>query len=187
LRLQQLPGNHSVCNFFGAAQDEETGGLDWAVNPDRRWRSRGAFSPESCRSTSLCKQRVQGMPGASAAPIASHPMETRTRVSHYRLTESIGIPCAMVLTGYVVRAPVRPAFVSPSPAVIEPPAWHLPLGCQAHTPSPSANPPPVKPTYQRPSHPASNVRDDAYAPLQSRRDAATIDVIYEKRKSYYFR
>jgi hypothetical protein len=29
---------------------------------------------------------------------------------------STDIPCAMVLTGYVVLAPVRPAFVSPSPA-----------------------------------------------------------------------
>jgi hypothetical protein len=29
---------------------------------------------------------------------------------------STDIPCATVLTGYVVLAPVRPAFVSPSPA-----------------------------------------------------------------------
>src|SRR5579871_3295301 len=32
------------------------------------------------------------------------------------MSRNIDIPCAMVLTGYVVRAPVRPAFVSPSPA-----------------------------------------------------------------------
>src|SRR5579871_4693221 len=36
--------------------------------------------------------------------------------SHYRLSQNTGIPCAMVLTGSCVLAPVRPAFVSPSPA-----------------------------------------------------------------------
>src|SRR5579871_179822 len=36
--------------------------------------------------------------------------------SHYRSSHLTGIPCAMVLTAYIVRAPARPAFVSPSPA-----------------------------------------------------------------------
>jgi hypothetical protein len=44
-------------------------------------------------------------------------MEKAHERSHYRRSRSIGIPCAMVLTGYVVLAPVRPAFVSPSLAL----------------------------------------------------------------------
>jgi hypothetical protein len=41
-------------------------------------------------------------------------LEKAHKHSHYRYRRNIDIPCAMVLTAYIVRAPVRPAFVSPS-------------------------------------------------------------------------
>jgi len=45
---------------------------------------------------------------------------------HARFSQSTRIPCAMVLTAYVVLAPVRPAFVSPSLADHHPQALQLP-------------------------------------------------------------
>ena len=62
----------------------------------------------------LKKQRAQGMPGVWLHPQPCVRMKKAHKHSHYRSRRNIDIPCAMVLTGYVVLAPVRPAFVSPS-------------------------------------------------------------------------
>jgi hypothetical protein len=40
--------------------------------------------------------------------------EKHTSLIHYRRSRNIDIPCATVLTAYIVRAPARLAFVSPS-------------------------------------------------------------------------
>src|SRR5215472_13468467 len=72
--------------------------------------------------------------------------------SHYRSSRVTGIPCAMVLTGSCVLAPVRPAFVSPSPA--ESPSADLAPAARA--PGPHAFAVRVHAarlaTYPRPSH-----------------------------------
>ena len=117
--------------------------------------------------------------GAGNAGCGLHPWSACNKKARGRTTGSAGaagIPCAMVLTAYIVLSPVRPGFVvtvalrhisqSEAPA----------SGRQDHTTSPSAiccsshNTP-------RPSHPASNVRDDREAPLLRQRDARMIVVI----------
>jgi len=79
-----------------------------------------------------------------------------------------GIPCAMVLR--LIRAlPGDQALLSPSSA--DRSANLAPAqGRQDHTTSPSASCCSSDNT-PRPSHPASNVRDDREAPLMRRRDA----------------
>src|SRR5215469_13207177 len=90
--------------------------------------------------------------------------------SHYRSSRVTGIPCAMVLTGYVVLAPVRPAFVSPSPA--ESPSADLAPAARA--PGPHAFAVRIRiarPAMRiRPSHPRLACRDDRDTSLVLRRD-----------------
>jgi hypothetical protein len=86
---------------------------------------------------------------------------------HHRSAATNDIPCAMVLTLIDALSPVsmtllvtvacKSSFADLAPA----------QGCQDHTPSPSAFMPLVAQHDPRPSHPALNVRDDAYAPLSS--------------------
>jgi hypothetical protein len=54
------------------------------------------------------------MPGVLLHPQPCVRVKKAHKRIHHRSSRNIDIPCAMVLTGYVVLAPVRPAFVSPS-------------------------------------------------------------------------
>ncbi len=60
------------------------------------------------------------MPGVLLHPQPCVRMEEAHKCIHHRSSRNIDIPCAMVLTAYIVRAPVRPAFVSPSPRARDP-------------------------------------------------------------------
>jgi hypothetical protein len=57
---------------------------------------------------------------------------------------------------------------------------------QDHTTSPSASSAPRQRALSRPSHPASNVRDDRDTPLLWARDGAKVLLIWVKRKAKYF-
>ena len=112
------------------------------------------------------KQRAQGMPGVWLHPQPCVRIWKAHKRSHRRRSRNIDIPCAMVLTGYIVRAPARPAFVSPSPALHR----SARLAPAARAPGPHAFVVRkltriVSARGPRPSHPKSNVRDDASAPL----------------------
>src|SRR5579871_415977 len=85
---------------------------------------------------------------------------------HHRSSRCTDIPCAMVLTGYVVLAPVRPAFVSPSLARHR----SASLAPAARAPGPHAFA--VRFPHRSSNDaigvhriPHSTYRDDAYAPL----------------------
>ena len=78
--------------------------------------SRGMIFARVVRRAPPKAERAQGMPGVWLHPQPCVRSERAHKRSHYRRSRNIDIPCAMVLTAYIVRAPARPAFVSPSPA-----------------------------------------------------------------------
>jgi hypothetical protein len=102
----------------------------------------------------------------------------------------------MVLTAYIVRAPARPAFVSPSPA------HHRSTSLAPATRAPGPHAFAVRITRLRqrlrraehrtsddalrPSHPASRFVTTARTPLVSRRDVVTIIIILRKTEEEYF-
>jgi hypothetical protein len=95
-----------------------------------------------------------------AAPMV-RVQQKSTRQNH-RSAGAAGIPCAMVLR--LIRAlPGDQALLSPLPRVISQGVTPA-LGRQNHTISPSASRHSSR-DAPRPSHPASNVRDDREAPL----------------------
>src|SRR5215475_13149317 len=92
----------------------------------------------------------------------------------------------MVLTGYVVRAPVRPAFVSPSSAdsssanlapATRAPGPHAFVVRNSHASSKRD-----RRVYRIPPHD----RDDAFAPLHRGGTAGSLHLFSEKRKQYIF-
>ena len=106
-----------------------------------------------------------------------------------------GLPCAMVLTAYRVRAPVRPTFVSPSPrlsACLPQGRHRLTRGLAPATGAPGPHAFAVRlriarlTMRSRPSHPASRVVTTARTPLASRRDVVTIIMILRKTEDVYF-
>ena len=112
------------------------------------------------------KKRAQGRPGArrTHGPRAEkkHAAEPQVRAG------TTGLPCAMVLR-LIRDLPGDQALLPPSP--IDRSTDLAPaLGRQDHTISPSATCCSSRNT-SRPSHPASNVRDDREAPLLRQRDA----------------
>jgi hypothetical protein len=87
----------------------------------------------------------------------------------HRISQTSGIPCAMVLTVYVVlssgtglscprRLVDHPAKLSASVGAPGPHAFTVRLGIVRRRDTRAATP-------LRPSHPAANVRDDREAPL----------------------
>jgi hypothetical protein len=70
--------------------------------------------PSPASEASSREERAQGMPGVWLHPQPCVRIKKAHKHSHHRYRRNIDIPCAMVLTAYIVRAPARPAFVSPS-------------------------------------------------------------------------
>src|ERR1700750_931486 len=110
---------------------------------------------------------LEFLEGAGSAGCGLHPWSACRKKARGRTTGSAGaagIPCTMVLR--LIRAlPGDQALLPPLPRIISrnvAPA----LGRQDHTTSPSA-PCCSSDNIPRPSHPASNVRDDREAPLLS--------------------
>jgi len=111
------------------------------------------------------------MPGALLHPQPCVQMQKAHKRIHHRSSRSIDIPCAMVLTGYVVLSPVSVTLlvtvalrnVSQDLAPAQ--------GCQDHTPLPSAATVHRLRTCRVHRIPRPTFGDDwPYAPLQSRRD-----------------
>ena len=134
-------------------------------NDGTNLRSRGALRPSfpSHRPSSRTE-------GAGKTGCLANTHGPRAKKMHGAGTTGMavtsGLPCAMVLR--LIRAlPGDQALLSPSPRIIErslTPAQ----GRQDHTISPSASRHSSL-DAPRPSHPASNVRDDREAPLVSRK------------------
>jgi hypothetical protein len=142
-------------------------------NDDTGLRSRGAWRPSF--SIDPPSSRTEG---AGNAGCGLHPWSACNKKARGRTTGSAGaagIPCAMVLTACFVLSPVRPGLVvtvalrhlarrstcigAPGPHDF---AVRVMLFVSQHA---------------RPSHPASNVRDDRDTPLLWRRDARIIVLI----------
>jgi hypothetical protein len=139
---------------------------------DTTSRSRDAWRPSF--SINSPSSRTEGA-GKTGCP--SHPWSACNKKARGRTTgtsRTTGLPCTMVLR-LIRDLPGDQALLSPSPtdrSIDLTPA----LGRQDHTISPSASCCSSDNT-PRPSHPASNVRDDREAPLLWRRDARMIVVI----------
>src|SRR5262249_54463986 len=88
-----------------------------SFNPQRRGGTLPHSRGTKCPSDASCgpsKRRGRRECRALNAPAASRVVQKTRELVTTGTPERSGIPCAMVLTGYVVLAPVRPAFVSPS-------------------------------------------------------------------------
>jgi hypothetical protein len=115
--------------------------------------------------------------GAGNAGCGLHPWSACNKKARGRTTGSAGaagIPRAMVLR-LIRDLPGDQALLPPLPCVISQGVAPA-LGRQDHTISPSASRHSSR-HAPRPSHPASNVRDDREAPLLWQRDARMIVVI----------
>jgi hypothetical protein len=73
---------------------------------------RGAL--EECECVNPQENKGAGKAGCVARTHSPACKIKSIRVFTTGSSRTTGVPCAMVLTGYVVLAPVRPAFVSPS-------------------------------------------------------------------------
>ena len=122
--------------------------------------SRGAMRPSFSINHPHREQRAQGRPGA----LRTHgPRATKKHAAEPQVRAGTpGLPCAMVLR-LIRDLPGDQALLSPLPRVISQNVTPA-LGRQDHTTSPSASCCSSNNT-PRPSHPASNVRDDREAPL----------------------
>jgi hypothetical protein len=107
-------------------------------------------------------QRAQGKPGAGRTrSLACEDLGTPAKSLQVRPMRP-GLPCATVLTAYLVLSPERPACLSPSPAGYRPADLAPAAGAPGHTPLPSAKSPFVRANELhagalRPSHPALHV------------------------------
>jgi hypothetical protein len=108
-------------------------------------------------------QRAQGKPGARCTRSRACSVES-TRVSHHRSTGTPGLPCAMVLTAYFALSLAtglcchhrrRNCFHQLDASV----GASGPHDFAVRRLAPSST------RYQRPPHPAPNVRDDRETPL----------------------
>jgi hypothetical protein len=157
-----------------------------------RPQSRGAFSPGSCRSGVLERQRAQGKPVRR-----SHPRSRakNTRGSHHRYAERAGLPCAMVLRliarsprGAGLDSPRRPARrVGPKAEI----ASIARLDPSVGGPGPHAFAVRIRAARLapriRPSHPASTFVTIAKRPSQRRRDGEghTPDLRFWKSEIFF--
>ena len=129
-------------------------------------RSRGAMRPSFASKSPSFEEEGAGKTGCRSHPWSACNKKARGRTTG--TSRTTGLPCAMVLR-LIRDLPGDRALLPPSPRIIREnlaPA----LGRQDHTISPSAICCSSRNT-SRPSHPASNVRDDREAPLLRQRDA----------------
>ena len=110
------------------------------------------------------------MPDALAAPAALRATKKSTQASHHRYAASTGIPCAMVLTLLRALPGVHDRLVTVACGIIIRKLSASPGAPGSHDfavrfSALRLNAPP------RPSHPASNTRDDREAPLWRKQDA----------------
>jgi hypothetical protein len=131
--------------------------------------SHRASRPSSAKSSSLPKQRAQGMPGVCATPTALCAKKRKhTSSSHHRYAETIRHSLRDGFNAFLRALPGERAFLSPSSARSIVANLASASRRQNHTTSPSAKRALVSPCAQRPSHPAPDVRDDASAPPDGR-------------------
>src|SRR3984957_5321557 len=121
------------------------------------------IAPELYKFLRLENQRAQGKPGARCTRSRAWCV-VNTRVSHHRFTGTPGLPCAMVLTAYFALSLAtglcchhrrRNCFHQLDASV----GASGPHDFAVRRLAPSST------RYQRPSHPAPNVRDDRETPL----------------------
>jgi hypothetical protein len=149
-------------------------------------RSRGANAPELCSIMGLPKNGGRRECRCNVAPAASYASVESIRVSHHRYAETSGIPCTMVLTGYLVLTSERPGFV------VSVACGSSPQDSAPATGAPGRHAFAVRigaarlATRTRPSHPAPNVRDDREAPLCKGAGWTEINHDFQKIKRQLF-
>jgi len=142
-------------------------------------------APEMCtKSLSLSEWRAQGKPGARCTRSLACESDKAHERSHHRFT-GFTRPCLRNgFNGYFVLSPGHRAFLPPSLARENFRRNLTPAsGRQDHTTSPSASSVARLAPLKRPSHPAPNVRDDAYAPLRGHDTSEIKSLIWGERQA----
>jgi hypothetical protein len=126
-----------------------------------------------------------------------HPQPRVQQKAHALATtgppEATGIPCTMVLTVSFVLFPVTglSCHRRPQDAQTSLRTWRQRRGARTtrlrRPPKHRSSAQSLRPAPLRPSHPASNVRDDRETPLFWARDGVTIRLICVSEKAKYFR
>jgi len=157
-------------------------------------RALGArFAPEFCGThvPPVDRGRREGrVPAAPAAPVRKKCTGKEPQVE----AEASGLPCAMVYGLYVLSPGTGLSCPRRSLGCSREPLSELDLSVGRPGPHdftvralPGRLAQRLRPGHSRPSHPASNVRDDREAPLMWRRDGEGKSQIAEKQKRNFFR
>ena len=131
------------------------------------------------------------MEGAGKAGCATHPRpRVRNDKAHELVTTGLpdvpGLPCAMVLTGYLALSPVTGLSCHRRPQDHHLTSLTPASGRQDHTTSPSASGAFRLEAPKRPPHPAPTFMTIAKRPSDRSGTAVFMDLIWANREGKYF-